>query len=221
MPPDAAPQDLPSKRDEGTAARDGETITRDGVTITRDGGVTVAVAALPPARRLWLGATRWLAVVLGPLAAASMIAAGFGWLPSFVVLGLILAPAVLLRLAGDSAPVPAAGPEAVFRATPDRFDVTVVTGGVERSFNWPGGVVRAVCDGWLGSALAIEVAGRRRLELLHGHPRATRRRVAEALNDALADAAAQRAGGYNPGRADRARPRRSRHARLPRTGTGV
>ena len=162
-----------------------------GVSLERGagGGVTVSVLPLPPRRRLWLGAASVVAIFLGPAAAAVMLAAGLGWVGPLLVLALLLAPAILLRLAVISLEhEPPEGPEVVFRLDEDDLEVRVFLRGGERVRRWPRRDVVAVRPGWMGSGLVIRAGGRVGTEVLPWHPRpcARRRRAA---------------GGGNPGRA--------------------
>jgi hypothetical protein len=149
-------------------------------------GVIITVPPLHPARRAWLAVGTGAAVVVGPLAAAFMIATGFGWGVPLVVLALILAPAVALRItsgAGDAAPQ--GGPDAVFHVDRERLEVTLRRRHGVRSMSWPLAEVSVVRAGWFGTGLVIRAGGRVAAEVLHGHSLCVRTRVAETLNSAL------------------------------------
>ena len=173
-----------------------------GVSLERDdgGGVTISVLPLPPRRRLWLGAASVVAIFLGPAAAAVMLAAGLGWVGPLLVLALLLAPAILLRLAVISLEhEPPEGPEVIFRLDADDLEATVRTRAGERIRRWARRDVRAVRAGWLGSGLAVRAGGRVGAELLPWHPRRVRSAVARLLEGEILTGRPDGAAGYNRG----------------------
>jgi hypothetical protein len=173
-------------------------------------GVVVTLPPLHAGRRIALAASAAIAVA-GPIAAAFMIAAGFGWVLPLVGLAVILAPAVALRLASASGERAApGGPDAVFRIDADCFEITVRNRGDAPSMRWRRAEVDIVRAGWFGSGLAIRVGGRVEAEVLHGHPLRVRARVAEVLNRALHPSRHGTHDDYNPHRADRRSPSRRR-----------
>ena len=157
-----------------------------GFAVGRDMDVlVVSVEPVSPRRRLWLGAASVGAIFVGPVAAAFMLAAGMGWLGPLIVLSLILAPAVLLRLAVISAEEPAEGPEVVFRVGPEGLELRVQKGGGTWVKRWGAGEVDAVHPGWVGSGLVVRARRRVSAESMHWHPLKVRARVARAVNQEL------------------------------------
>jgi MFS family permease len=174
----------------------------DGVSVARDadGVLTISVLPLPPRRRLWLGAVSVAAVFLGPAAAAVMLAAGMGWVGPLLILALLLAPAILLRLAVISLEhEPPDGPEVVFRLDAHDLEVTVRTRSGERIQRWPRQDVRAVRPGWVGSGLVVRPRGRSGPEVLPWHPLRVRSAVAGLLEAEILTSRAGAARGYNAG----------------------
>ena len=183
----------------------GDTGSVTGVSVERDGrGLTVSVAPVPEGRRMALGAASVVGIVVGPLAAAVLLAVGMGWAGPLIILGLILAPAVLLRLVVVAAEAePVEGPEAVFRLDNEHLELTVqVRGGVWVK-RWRRLDVDGVRPGWLGAGLVVRAAGRVSAEALPWHPRQVRAKVAEVLNRELASAGGIGGQGYNPAGAGR------------------
>jgi len=171
-----------------------------GVSLERGAGgsVTVSVLPLPPRRRLWLGAASVVAIFLGPAAAAVMLAAGLGWVGPLLVLALLLAPAILLRLAVISLEhEPPEGPEVVFRLDEDDLEVRVFLRGGERVRRWPRRDVVAVRPGWMGSGLVVRAGGRVGAEVLPWHPRPVRSAVARLLEGEILAGRQAGAPGYN------------------------
>jgi hypothetical protein len=160
----------------------------DGIVVERSAdGVTVVVPRLPPGKRRALAAGTTLAGVLGPLAAAAMIAAYLpGGLAPFIVLAAILAPALFLRwFSATGHPTPD-GPEAQFRLDARHLHVTIQTRAGPRTMTWPRGDIQFLRSRWFGTGLAIRVRGRLVAEVLHGHPLKARAAVAAALAEACA-----------------------------------
>jgi hypothetical protein len=171
-----------------------------GVSVERgeDGGITVSVLPLPPRRRLWLGAASVVAIFLGPAAAAVMLAAGLGWVGPLLVLALLLAPAILLRLAVISLEhEPPEGPEVVFRLDADDLEVRVFLRGGERVKRWPRRDVDSVRPGWLGNGLVVRAAGRVGTEVMPWHPRPVRAAVARLLEGEIHTGRQAGGPGYN------------------------
>lgn len=200
-----------------TRAYDDATTSVVGVSVERDdGGVTVSVAPVPEGRRMALGAATVVGVAVGPLAAAFMLAVGMGWLGPLVILGLILAPAVLLRLvvlAAEREPVE--GPEAVFRLTHDCLELTLQVRGGVWAKRWRRNDVNGVRAGWFGTGLVVRAGGRAGAEVLHWHPLRVRQRVADVLNHEIRAARAGGGEGYNPAGAAGTVPTRSRRRARP------
>lgn len=174
----------------------------DGVCVERqdDGVVTVSVLPLPPRRRLWLGGWSVVAIFLGPAAAAVMLAAGMGWVGPLLILAVLLAPAILLRLAVLSLEhEPPDGPEVVFRLDAQELEVRVRTRSGERIRRWPRQEIRAVRPGWLGSGLVVRPRGGTGVEVLPWHPRRVRSSVAQLLEAEILTGRAVAAAGYNAG----------------------
>ena len=158
-----------------------------GFSVEREGdAVVVSVPAVSPRRRLWLGAASVAAVFIGPVAAAFMLAAGMGWLGPLIVLSLILAPAVLLRLAVISAEGEPEGPEVVFRwGAADGLELRVRKGGGTWVKRWAADEVDAVRTGLLRTGLVVRAGGRASAEVMHWHPLKVRTGVARVLNEQI------------------------------------
>ena len=179
-----------------------------GVAVQCDeAGLTVSVDPVPEGRRMALGAASVVGIVVGPLAAVVMLAVGMGWVGPLIILGIILAPAVLVRLivlAAERDPVE--GPEAVFRLDREHLELTVqVRGGVWVK-RWRRQDVDGVRPGWFGAGLVIRAKGRVSAEALHWHPLRVRARVAEVLNREIPVDRGGGGEGYNPAGAGRANP---------------
>lgn len=159
-----------------------------GFTVERTaGGLSLSVAPVPPARRLLLGTVSTVAILLGPLAAAVMLAAGMGWVGPLVILGLILTPAILLRVAVVAAERgPAAGPDVVFRVNAETLELTTQTRDGPRTRAWSRAAVGELRPGWLATGLVVRAGGRVAAEVLPWHPLALRKAVAQEMNAALA-----------------------------------
>jgi MFS family permease len=172
----------------------------DGVSVERggDGDVTVSVLPLPPRRRLWLGAWSVVAIFLGPAAAAVMLAAGMGWVGPLLILAVLLAPAILLRLAVLSLEhEPPEGPEVVFRLDAHELEVNVRTRSGERIRRWARQEIRAVRPGWVGSGLVVRPRRGAGAEVLPWHPLRVRSAVARLLEAEIRTGRAGAAAGYN------------------------
>ena len=188
-----------------------------GVSVERDaGGVTVSVAPVPEGRRMLLGGASVVGIVIGPVAAAAMLAAGLGWVGPLIVLGLILAPAVLLRLAVFAAErEPVEGPEAVFKLDGDHLELTVQVRGGTWVKRWTRRDVDDVRPGWFGTGLVVRARGRVSAEVLHWHPLKVRARVADVLGAEIRRAGAGGGEGYNAAGAARPAHVRSRRRARP------
>jgi hypothetical protein len=144
--------------------------------------VTVVVPRLPPGKRRAYAVGTAAAGVLGPLAAAVMIAAYTpGGVAPFIVLAAILAPALLLRWFSATGQLTPDGPEVLFRLDDRHLHVTIDTRAGPRTMTWPRGDVAFARSRWFGTGLAIRVRGRLAAEVLHGHPLKVRAKVAAVL----------------------------------------
>jgi MFS family permease len=171
-----------------------------GVAVERgdDGNVTVSVLPLPPRRRLWLGAVSVLLIFIGPAAGAVMLAAGMGWVGPLLILAILLAPAILLRLAVISLEhEPPEGPEVVFRLDRHDLEVAVRSRAGERIKRWPRREVRAVRPGWIGSGLVVRAGGGVGAEVMPWHPLRVRAAVARLLEAEILNSPGEGEGGYN------------------------
>ena len=187
-----------------------------GFTVESDGdGVTISIPPLPPARQWLFHAVSFGGIVIGPLAATLMLAAGLGWAGSLIVLGLILTPAVLVRMAvvwAECSPVD--GPEVIFRLDAKRLTLTLRAWDGPRVTTWPRADVDSVGPALWGPWLVVRARGAVAAEVLHWHPRRVRQGVARVLNAELRTARIGDAAGYNPARGDG--PFRTPSGRRPR-----